>query len=53
MFLMKHEYGWGLEEMESLLPWERQIYVTMLQKSIEQENEKVKQRNALIRQGKR
>jgi hypothetical protein len=29
-----------------MLPWEREIYVSMLIQYIEEENEKIKQRNA-------
>jgi len=32
-----------------MLPWERDIYVTMLTQYIEEENEKIKQRQAARR----
>jgi len=33
-----------LSELEAMLPWERDIYVTMLTQYIEEENEKLKQK---------
>jgi len=41
--LMQH-HKYSLTELENMLPWERDIYVTMLIQYIEQENEKIKQR---------
>jgi len=34
-----------LSELEGMIPWEREIYVAMLAQYIEEENEKIKQRN--------
>lgn len=42
--MQHHKYS--LTELESMLPWERDIYVTMLAQYIEEENERIKQRNA-------
>ncbi len=50
---MKHHHQWGIDEIESMLPWEKQIYQTLLQREIEQENERIRQRNAAMAQGKR
>jgi hypothetical protein len=38
-----------LFELENMLPWERDIYVNMLIQYIEEENEKIKQRQAARR----
>jgi hypothetical protein len=38
-----------LFELENMLPWEREIYVSMLIQYIEEENEKIKQRQAARR----
>jgi hypothetical protein len=35
---------YNLHDLENMIPWERDIYVTMLIQYIEQENEKIKQR---------
>ena len=43
--LMQH-HKYSLTELESMLPWERDIYITLLTQFIEEENEKIKQRNA-------
>ena len=39
-----NQHGYSLYDIENMLPWERDIYVTMLIQYIEQENEKIKQR---------
>lgn len=39
--LMQH-HKYSLTELESLIPWEKQIYVTMLQEFIKEQNEKMK-----------
>lgn len=36
-----HKYS--LTEIEDMLPWERQIYLAMLNEHIKEENEKMKQ----------
>ncbi len=45
--MMKQSHGWGIEELENMLPWERQIYIVMLQREVEAENERIRQRNAV------
>jgi hypothetical protein len=35
-----HKYS--LTELENMLPWERDIYVNMLMRYLEEENEKIK-----------
>jgi hypothetical protein len=40
--MQHHKYS--LTELENMIPWERDIYVTMLIQYIELENEKLKQR---------
>jgi hypothetical protein len=41
--MMQH-HKYSLSELESMLPWERDIYVTMLIQYIEDENQKIKER---------
>jgi hypothetical protein len=43
--LMQH-HKYSLSELDSLMPWEKSIYVNMLMRHIEEENEKIKQLNA-------
>ena len=33
-------HNWSLTEIENMMPWEREIYVGLLIKYIEEENEK-------------
>jgi len=40
---MQH-HNYSLTELDNMIPWERDIYVSMLINYIEQENEKIKQR---------
>ena len=42
---MIQHHGWSLTELENMLPYERIIYVTLLQNWIKQENERVKEEN--------
>jgi len=41
--LMQH-HKYSLKELEDMLPWEREIYITMLAQYIEEENAKIKER---------
>lgn len=40
--MMQH-HKYSLEELENMIPWEREIYTTMLIEHIEQENKKMEQ----------
>ena len=40
--LMQH-HKYSLNDLEMMVPWERTIYITMLMRHIEEENEKIKQ----------
>ena len=42
--MMQH-HKYNLEEIENMMPWEREIYVGLLMKFIEEENERVKEQN--------
>jgi len=41
--MQHHKYSLG--EIEDMMPWEREIYVGLLMKFIEEENERVKEQN--------
>ena len=43
--MMQH-YHYSLKEIDEMMPWEREIYVSMLQQHIEDENERIKRQNA-------
>tara|TARA_B100000927_G_scaffold260927_1_gene230811 strand:+ start:254 stop:397 length:144 start_codon:yes stop_codon:yes gene_type:complete len=44
-----HKYS--LTELENMLPWEREIYVTLLKEHIEKENLKQQQKQGIQRYG--
>jgi hypothetical protein len=39
-----HHHKYSLTELESMLPWERDIYISLLISYIEEENQKIKER---------
>ena len=39
--MQHHKYS--LSELENMIPWEREIYLALLVKHIQEENEKIKQ----------
>lgn len=41
-FSMMQHHKYSLTELEGMLPWEREIYLTMLIQHIEEENQKIK-----------
>ena len=45
--MQHHKYS--LTELENMIPWERDIYVTMLIQYIEEENERIKQQQASMK----
>lgn len=46
--MMQHHH-YSLTELEEMLPWERQIYIALLTQFIEEENERIKQRQQRYR----
>lgn len=42
-FALLQHHKYSLSDLDNMLPWERTIYVTMLLRHIEEENEKLKQ----------
>ena len=41
-FILMHEHKYSLTELENMMPWEREIYVSLLIDYIKQENEKLR-----------
>jgi len=39
---MVQHHKWDLEQLENMLPWEREVYVQMLIEFVEEENERIK-----------
>jgi hypothetical protein len=46
-FAMMQHHKYSLTELESMIPWEREVYLALLQQYIEEENLKAQQQNAI------
>ena len=46
---MMHHHKYSLTELDNMIPWEREIYVSLLIKHVQEENERIKQENAKMR----
>ena len=46
---MIQHHNWSLTELDNMLPFERQIYVILLQNWIKEENERIRAENAKMR----
>jgi len=46
--MQHHKYS--LTELENMMPWEREIYVGLLQDYIKKENEKIEKENQRMQQ---
>ncbi len=44
-FQMMQHHKYSLEELENMMPWEREIYTAMLIDHVEEENKKMEQSN--------
>ena len=44
-FILMQEYKYSLTELDDMMPWEREIYTTLLQQHIEKRNDAVKAQN--------
>ena len=42
-----HHHKYSLTELENMIPWEREIYVTMLTQYLEEEKQKMEQQAAM------
>ena len=43
--MMQH-HKYSLTELDNMIPWEREIYVSLLIKHVQEENERIRQENA-------
>ena len=48
--LMQH-HKYSLTELENMMPWEREIYVGLLQNWIKEENKRIEQENRKMNNG--
>jgi|TARA_X000001036_G_scaffold132623_1_gene125509 hypothetical protein len=44
-FALMQYHKYSLTEIENMMPWERDVYVALLQQHLEEEEEKAKQRS--------
>ena len=44
-FAMMQHHKYSLEELDNMMPWEREVYTEMLKAHIETENERMRNRN--------
>ena len=42
--MMQH-HKYSLTELENMIPWEREVYISLLVKHIQEENERIKNQN--------
>ena len=40
-----HQHNFGLDELDNMMPWERDIYLTPLQEHVKEQNERIKKQN--------
>ena len=45
-FNLMQYHKYSLSELENMMPWEREIYVTLLVRYLEYENQKIKEQQA-------
>ena len=45
MFTLTHQYKYTLTELENMLPWERDMYIGMVNNWVKEETEKLKQQS--------
>ena len=51
-FAMIQHHKYSLEEIENMLPWEREIYTGLLAQWIKEENERVEKENKEMSRGR-
>jgi len=42
--MMQH-HNYSLTELEGMIPWEREIYINLLQEHVKEQNERIKKKN--------
>ena len=49
---MIQHHKWSLSDIENLMPFERQVYVVLLQQWLKEENKRIEAQNRKMKQGK-
>ena len=47
-FSLIQHHKYSLSELELMIPWEREVYITMLSQFLKEENERLKQKSRKI-----
>jgi len=50
---MIQHHQWSLTEIEEMMPWERDVYVTLLNEHIQEENERIQKEQSQINRTRR
>jgi hypothetical protein len=45
-FALMHHHKWSLTEVENLIPWEKEIYLSLLVKQMQEEERRYKEQSA-------
>jgi hypothetical protein len=45
MFAMKQHHHWNIDEIEAMMPWERDVFVALLSDFLKEEKERLKKEN--------
>ncbi|SVE48914.1 uncharacterized protein METZ01_LOCUS501768 [marine metagenome] len=46
---MMQYHNWSLTELDNMMPWEREIYITLLHNHVKEENEKAAEQERQMR----
>jgi len=38
-------YNYSLTELEDMMPWEREVYLTLLQQDVKEQNDRIRQQS--------
>ena len=49
---MIQHHKWSLSDIENMIPFERQVYVLLLQQWLKEENARITEQNRKMKQGK-
>lgn len=47
-FSLMQYHNYSLSELESMIPWERKMYVSLVKRHVEEENMRIQQQNEKI-----
>jgi len=52
-FALMHHYGYNLRDLEGLIPWERQVYIDLIQAEVQRKNEENREQQVQARAAER